>query len=318
MKTPRIAIFVPSMMMASIVLTPEFLSRSTAQSVDTSLRDVQVDTSAREIQVDTSSMDIQVDRSSLEIPIDKSTGEVNNSSSSRSVVGVTQPVPAELVAKLEPADTSFKAKGDLRFSIVGDVMTGTGRIEGLEPNSRYQLSISPMPAEVKPDPQPPAASASVTPQTDGIQRNDKDPATGGPLAGTPQAGSPQASPPQAGKPDAGQPDGQDRQGAPGGGEGTSVTGGPAIRNTVPAEQAKPQPVPESNKITGLLGVVTADAQGTSDVNLNIRSVTLTAGKGEIQGRSVTLTTAPMDGAPAPVMVASGILEVVLVEVKQPE
>lgn len=304
-----------SMMVFSATLMPMIPSLAIAQSGDeitrdTSSREITRDTSSRDIQRDTSSRDIQRDTSSREIQVDTSTGEVNNSSTSPSVAPSPQPVPVEMVARLAAVEATFKTRGDIRFSLAGDMMTASGKIEGLQPGMRYQLAVLPLAGDVRPVPQQPAAP-QVTPQNDGVQRNDKDPATGAPLAGAPGAGAPQAVPPQAGKPDAGQPDGTDRPGAPGTGEGTSVTGDPTSREVTPAGEKKPDIAPGSNKLSGLLGIVTADAAGTTNINLTVRSVTLTAGPGNMQGRTVTLTTVPADGDATPVLVASGTLEVSL-------
>lgn len=237
--------------------------------------------------------------------VDTSTGQVNDSSSSRSVAPPSQPVPLHLVARMTSAGTSSKAKGEVRFSLVGDMVNVTGEIEGLEPNSRYQLAVPPFPTDKKPEAGESAAEPERTPQNDGEQREDKDPETGAPAAGAPAAGTPEAGTPTADKPDAGKPDGTFRPGAPGAGEGTSVTDSPIP----PPGGAKPGVTAEAGKLSGLLGILTADSTGGAPIMLTVRSLALTTGPGGIQGRTVTLTTVPVEGAGAtPVMVASGVLE----------
>lgn len=234
--------------------------------------------------------------------VDTSTGQVNDSSSSRSVVPPSQPVPLHLVARMTSAETSIKAKGEVRFSLVGDAVNVTGKIEGLEPNTRYQLAVPPFAAAGKPETRESVAEPGI-PRNDGEQREDKDPETGAPAAGAPAAGTPQAGTPTAGKPDAGKPDGTFRPGAPGSGEGTSVTESPVP----PSGGTKSGVTAEAGKLSGLLGILTADSMGGATIKLTVRSLALTTGPGGIQGRTVTLTTVPVEGA-TPVMVASGVLE----------
>ncbi|RYD80771.1 MAG: hypothetical protein EOP84_11720 [Verrucomicrobiaceae bacterium] len=291
----------------SMALVPLTAVPLIAQTVDRSSGEVEVDTSSDDGNADRSSSDVPVDRSSNEIEVDTSTGEVGNSSAAPSVVP-PQPVPVELMAQLVPAETDSKTKGGLRFSLVGDVMTAAGRIEGLKPAMRYQLAIPPATGDMAPAPAE-GTTAVKTPQNDGIQRNDKDPATGAPAAGTPGAGTPQATPPAAGKPDAGKPDGSFRPGAPGAGEGSSVTGNVPSQGTRAPEEEKPASLPGAGKVSGMLGIVTADSAGTTDVSITVRSLALIAGRGGIQGRTVTLTAVPMEGETSPVLIASGVLEI---------
>lgn len=257
--------------------------------------------------VDKSTTDFQVDTSAREIQVDTSTGQVGDSNVGRSAPP-SQPVPMRMIARMAPADAAFKAKGEVRLSKVGDGMTVTGRIDGLEPNMRYQLAIPPVGSDTGPAPATPPAeppSEPQTPQNDGVQRNDKEPATGAPAAGAPEAGTPQSPPPQAGKPEAGKPDGEERPGAPGGGEGTSVTGTPA--RTPDTGGAKPGITSGANKLSGLLGILTADSTGGTNIDLTVRSLSLTTGRDGLQGRPVTLTTIPSEGGGS-VLVASGIVE----------
>ncbi|RYD50128.1 MAG: hypothetical protein EOP85_00225 [Verrucomicrobiaceae bacterium] len=264
-----------------------------------------VDTSSREIQVDTSSREVLVDRSSSEIEVDTSTGEVLNSSASPSTPA-PQPVPLRMSARIEPVDVTFKAKGEISLSRVGDVMTVTGKIDGLEPTARYHLAIPPVGSDSSPVPAAPSEEA-VSPQNDGEQRNDKDLATGAPAAGAPQAGTPNATAPQAGQPDAGKPDGEERQGAPGAGEGTSVTGTPLETPAPETRDAKPGVTADANKMSGLLGIVTADSAGSANIDLTVHSLSLTAGQTGLEGRPVTLTTIPAEEAGS-VLVATGMIE----------
>lgn len=253
--------------------------------------------------VDKSTTEFQVDTSARDIPVDTSTGQVGDSTAGRSAPP-SQPVPMNMVARMTPADAAFKAKGEVRLSRVGDGMTVTGRIDGLEPNVRYQLAIPPVGSDTGPAPAAPTTEPE-TPQNDGEQRNDKDPATGAPAAGAPEAGAPQAPPPQAGKPEAGKPDGEERPGAPGGGEGTSVTGTPTP--TQATGGAKSGVTAGSNNLSGMLGILTADSAGGTNIDLKVRSLSLTTGREGLQGRPVTLTTIPSDGGGS-VLVASGIVE----------
>ncbi|RYD23316.1 MAG: hypothetical protein EOP88_04705 [Verrucomicrobiaceae bacterium] len=259
--------------------------------------------------VDTSTTDFQVDTSARDIAVDTSTGQVGDSNVGRSVPPA-QPVPMRMLARMAPADTASKAKGEVHLSRVGDGMTVTGRIDGLEPNRRYALAVPPIgsdtgPAKAAPSPGP--AEPEKTPQNDGVQRNDKDPATGAPAAGAPEAGTPQAPPPQAGKPGAGKPDGEERPGAPGAGEGTSVTGSPTPAPVPDKGGAKPGMTADANKLSGLLGIVTTDSAGGTNIDLKVRSLALTTGQEGLPGRPVTLTTIPAEGGGS-VLVASGIVE----------
>lgn len=297
-----------SLLPTVMVLSAAWCPLVGAQTVDNSAREVAVDPSTGGASVDTSANEVEVDPSADVIEVDTSTGEVNNSSSSPSVAPAPQPVPVQMISKMMPAETASKAKGEIRFSLVGDMMNVTGRLDGLEPSARYQLSVPPAAAGVPPEASE-AATGPETSQNDGVQRNDKDPATGAPAAGPPEAGSPGAEAPAAGKPAAGKPDGTIRPGAPGAGEGTSVTGTTPPPAPAPTGGAKPGVVSGSNNISGLLGIVTADSTGGANVTLTVRSLSLTIGKEGLQGRSVTLTTVPVEGETMPVMVASGALEV---------
>lgn len=301
MKTFPLLHSLPVAVVLSAAFLPIVSSVLSSQTVET---DTTVDTSTTDFQVDTSARDIQVDTS---------TGQVGDSTAGRSAPPA-QPVPMRMVARMAPADAASKAKGEVRLSKVGDGMTVTGRVDGLEPNMRYQLAIPPVGSDTGPAPAAPPVEPPTepqTPQNDGVQRNDKDPATGAPAAGAPEAGTPQAPPPQAGKPGAGKPDGEERPGAPGAGEGSSVTGTPA-KNPAPmpapeAGGAKPGVTADANKLSGLLGIITADSAGGTNIDLKVRSLALTTGREGLQGRPVTLTTIPAEGSGS-VLVASGIVE----------
>lgn len=209
--------------------------------------------------------------------IDTSTGTILDSSSSPSA-SVESTTPKSLAAVLGPAKDGSKVKGIVRFSMAGDAVNVSGRVDGLEPNKSYRLAI-----ELPVAPPPPVA---------------KDPSEAGPPdAGAPQAGQPTAPPPAAGK-----PDGTERPGAPGAGtEGSPDSG---TNETSPGENAKPSPLP-----AGDLGVLTADSAGGANVNTLLRNVTLGSGATAILGQTVTVTPIPEAGdetKPGPV--ADGRIE----------
>ncbi len=226
--------------------------------------------------------------------VDTSTGEVGNSSTSASTAPPANPAPTKLVARMEPASPDLKARGEVTFSLAGDGLNVVGRIDGLEANMRYQLAV------------PPSASVEP-PKTEGPVdegETDEDGATGkqteepiSPSAGTPDAGGPAAGPPEAGK-----PDGSFRPGAPGSGtEGTSAS------RTRASSDGKDESAAEA-KLSGALGTLTADAGGGANINLTVRSLTLTTGPDGLQGRTVTLTWMPAGGTESePTIVARGEL-----------
>lgn len=206
--------------------------------------------------------------------VDTSTGQASGSSTPDSTVRPVNPAPVRLVARMTPAEADFKVRGDVDFSLAGDALNVSGRIDGLEPNMRYQLAVPPGGASEKPE---------VAPTPDAPQP---------PGAGTPDAG----------RPDAGKPDGTTRPGAAG--SGTQVT---SVSGTRSSSDGNPG---GSTQVSGALGILTADATGGANVSLTVRSMALTTGPGGIRGRMVTLHSIPAPGAGAtPVLVASGALEV---------
>jgi hypothetical protein len=217
--------------------------------------------------------------------VDTSTGEVGNSSASASTPPPENPAPTRLVARLVPAGPDFKAQGELSFTMAG--LNVSGRIEGLEPNTRYQLTIHPAVPALGPAAAQPPGNTENPP----------------PAAGTPAAGEPNAGGPDAGRPQAGQPDGTDRPGPGGGGtQGTGVSG-----TRAPSGADARQSAADITKTSGVLGILTADAKGGANVNLTVRSMVLTTGPDGLQGRAAILTTVPPAAGTAPVIVATGMI-----------
>ena len=165
-------------------------------------------------------------------------------------------------AELFATAAGKEAKGNLKFSMAGDAVNVSGRLEGLEGGERYQLGIH--------GSGPPASpAAAAAPMNEGT-----------PNAGTPQAPQPNAGTPQAPQPNAGQPDGQERPGPAGAGTtGSAVAGG----GTPPAQGATRALASGEN-----FAVVTTDATGSVNVNALLRNVDVDGGLQAITGHTVVL------------------------------
>ncbi|MEO5914099.1 MAG: hypothetical protein ABIS50_07695 [Luteolibacter sp.] len=215
--------------------------------------------------------------------VDRSTGTVLDSSASPSVPPNPNPPPRKLVAVLHTIVPDSKPSGDLSFSISGDAINVNGRVEGLEPGKSYQL-VMPLP-EDNPVSGNPAAAAEPPSEA------------GPPDSGQPHAGAPSALPPAAGTPDAGKPDGELRPGAPGHGEGTSVTGNRPLK-----KPAADTPTPGSDRI---LQSFTADTNGSSNVSATLRIPASDAGLDSILGRTLLLMRPAQGDQTEPSLIATG-------------
>jgi hypothetical protein len=196
-----------------------------------------------------------------------------------------------VTAPLLPTGPNSKAKGTVVFSMAGDALNVTGQIEGLEPNRSYQLVIERRMSE--------ADSSAVEART-GPPGSDGPPAAPPPSsAGKPAAGPPVAGPPNEPPPAAGKPDGTSRPGAPGAGtSGTSVSGGKESRTagdlTVP-------------KLSGDMGIITADSAGVVSLNKTLRNVELGAGPNGILGNTVVVREVVSETSSTTAIVAKGVI-----------
>jgi hypothetical protein len=199
--------------------------------------------------------------------VDTSTGTILDSNTSPTALPEPNRSPSRLTATIRPTDPSFATNGEMVFIVVGEAVSVSGRIAGLEPNKRYQAMVH-VPL-INPPPNP-----GVT-------------ATQPSQAGAPDAGPPQAAPPSAPAPAAGKPDGEMRPGAPGGGsEGTPITGSRPPR--VPAAVAgSPVAAVEVD-----LGMIVADAQGITNLNVTLMNKDLSRPPNGIQGCTVVIKRAP--------------------------
>ncbi|MEO5716520.1 MAG: hypothetical protein ABIT37_23785 [Luteolibacter sp.] len=225
---------------------------------------------------------------------DHSTGTISDSSTSPSAPPDPNRHPGKLVAALRSTTPDATPRGEVSFSLSGNAINVNGRIEGLEPGKSYQL-ILPFPRETQ-SPNSPADSG-------------KRPSEAGPPdSGRPHAGAPETAPPAAGIPDAGKPDGQSRSGAPGTGEGTSVTGNRGLKKT--AEDVT------SLSSDRILQTFTADAKGASNVSATLRLPDSANGLDSLVGSKLLLMRPAQAGQPEqPALVANGT--VTAPDVKQP-
>lgn len=106
--------------------------------------------------------------------VDTSAGGVQGSAASRTVAPVPNPAPARLTASIQPVDQSVATSGELVFVVVGDAVSVSGRIAGLDPNKRYQAVVrlplnplavqrNPPSQQETPDGDPPQESAPSAP-----------------------------------------------------------------------------------------------------------------------------------------------------------
>lgn len=218
--------------------------------------------------------------------VDTSTGTVLDSSAAPSAA-VDPSVPTRLAAEIAPSKDDSKVKGIVRFSLAGDAVNVSGRLDGLEANQRYRIAIQ--------------LPAAVTPST-GSETSPSQ--AGQPDAGAPEAGQPVAPQPAAGTPAAGKPDGTSRPGASGAGTQGSTNSGSRRDNAADNETAE-----TTAKAAGDLGTLVADAAGGANINTTLRNATLTTGVTAIIGQTVTISPAPDTDAGEPTEpVAEGKIE----------
>lgn len=197
---------------------------------------------------------------------------------------------------VSPVAPEEKAGGNIVFVRGGDSIGANGRLEGLQPQVQYRISLVP------------PVSQPVSPGTPGPMPDkaaDGSPAAGPPKAGppispTPAAGKPTAGSPVAGQPDAGAPDGNMKPGAPGAG----MEGSPATRS-----RSRPSPAELAGKsgedILADLGVVMSDSKGNANLNVVlVPESRLPGGLAGLEGRSVVVTRVATASEPA-VTVATG-------------
>lgn len=218
--------------------------------------------------------------------IDTSTGEVGNSATSRSRVPPENPAPTSLKTKLVPVEDGSKITGEVVFSVAGDVLNVSGRVDGLEPMMRYLLSVPSGPALANQEP----VAAKDAPGGKASEAAER------PIAGelneaSPTPASPTPASPTPANPRLATPGGVDSR-APTGGGGTQ-SAGMTGQNKSNATKAGAE-VPEIATGSGVVGVLTADAKGGTNINLSLRDTTLT-GSNEIMGRMVLVASVPPTG-----------------------
>ncbi len=209
--------------------------------------------------------------------VDPSAGTVPDSANSQAVAPVPNPAPARLTASIQPIDESVATRGEVVFIMVGDAVSVSGRISGLESNKRYQvviqLPLNPLASQVIP-PIPPQAPENQ------------------------DAGSPQADAPEARQPD-GEPD-------PGvEGDGREAT--PEVASRPPQATAG---------VTGSLapslevdlGMMVSDAQGIANLNGTLMNRNLSQPPNGIQGCTLVIKRAPpLDSREERSPVGSGVI-----------
>lgn len=202
----------------------------------------------------------------------------------KSTIAVPPPAPETppVIATLQPMLEGSDLRGTLTFRNIANLVSITGRIEGLEPSRRYRLEITPS-IESDRDTTPPQPPLSA----------------GQPNAGAPKAGPPVAGAPVQGAPSAGTPRGQtnpasqsgntaaaaaapDEQGL----ESTGLEGADAI----PFDEGQQPPMPTSTIV-----VVTADPQGSTNINTSMKEAPLDDSPRSIVGRTITLRIEAANG-----------------------
>lgn len=213
--------------------------------------------------------------------IDTSTGEVGNSATSRSRVPPENPAPTSLKTKLVPVESGSKITGEVVFSVGGDFLNVSGRVDGLEPMMRYLLSVPSGPAVANQEPvaakDAPGGNASETAER--------------PIAGELNEAAPTPASPTPANPKLADPGESDSR-APTAGGGTQITrvSGQSESDAIEAGAE----VPETTTGSGVVGVLTADAKGGANINLSFRDATLTGSNG-IMGRMVVVSSVPPTG-----------------------
>lgn len=174
----------------------------------------------------------------------------------------------KLTAEIVPVVENSKIKGMLSFSVAGDSVSVSGRIEGLEPLKKYQVTMNP------------GANPVVAA---------KKPAEN---AAQPPRAVPNTGPkPGPGLPDAGPPDGTSRPGAPGGGSSGTGTSSEPSANSKSAQKEVIDSMANED-----LGMITADSTGSANVNKTVRDKVLAAGPNGVQGWLIRVTLEPADGS----------------------
>lgn len=197
----------------------------------------------------------------------------------KSTIAVPPPSPEKppIIATLQPMLEGSELRGTLTFTNVSNLVSVTGRIEGLEPSRRYRLEITP----------------SIGSESEGSASTSPPPlAAGQPSAGAPKAGPPVAGAPVNGTPSAGAPRGETNPASNSGNTFAAATSpdeqglesaGLEGADAIPFDEGQQPPMP-----TGTIVTVTADPQGSTNVNTSIKEAPLDDSSGSIVGRTITL------------------------------